>query len=251
MSQPPSQFSPEQFHNAYPDGIEEHYWNRARNRLIADCLGSLPSSNKPILEIGCGRGIVVDYLRARGFDCWGCDLSPASPISASATPYLFLGHDAFSLPAEASRPFETLCFLDVLEHVEHPETFLQAALDTFPHVRYVVVTLPARQELWSNFDYYYNHLRRYSLRQARDLMQSASLAVVRSGYRFHALYLPALVIACLNRKRKVVHPRPGSRATRLLHAILSGILCLESNIMPGRLYGTSIMMVGKRMDKRS
>ena len=62
----PPQFENDDFDLAYPPGIEYHYWNLARNHIIEHQLNAITSSGIRILEIGCGKGIVVDYLRRKG-----------------------------------------------------------------------------------------------------------------------------------------------------------------------------------------
>ncbi|MFH0901544.1 MAG: hypothetical protein V2A73_13030, partial [Pseudomonadota bacterium] len=63
-------FRDDQYEAAYPAGIERHYWHQYRNALIRCKLGA-PTADRCILEIGCGRGHVVDYLRRHGYESWG------------------------------------------------------------------------------------------------------------------------------------------------------------------------------------
>ena len=62
-----SSFSDFQFESIYPDNIEMHYWNSTRNRIIRDILLNNNCLDKNILEVGCGKAIVVDYLIKNGF----------------------------------------------------------------------------------------------------------------------------------------------------------------------------------------
>ena len=64
-------FSQEHFERAYPTGIENHYWTNARGRIVFHEIEKNCLSTYKILEIGCGRGVVLDCLRAKGIDCHG------------------------------------------------------------------------------------------------------------------------------------------------------------------------------------
>ena len=94
-----SEYTQSQFHENYPQGIENHFWHLARNHLIASTLSrSLPDPGR-ILEIGCGPGIVLRHLREIGFDCWGCELG-APPLPEPLRPFVFLEQDCFQLDPE-------------------------------------------------------------------------------------------------------------------------------------------------------
>lgn len=239
-------FDQEQFDNAYPNGIENHYWTRARNQLIHDCLEKTVSTEGPMLEIGCGRGIVVEHLRNFGIDCWGCDLSKIVPISDAISPYLFSATDALKIPDKSARKFETLLLFDVLEHIETPAAFLKKILHLYSNAKQVCLTLPARQELWSNFDEYYGHQKRYTLDDASSLVERAGLTLRWHRYWFHSLYLPTRLLTKLGGQRNLVHSGPKNSLVATLHRAVSAYLYQESRLLPGSLPGTSVVIVGER-----
>jgi hypothetical protein len=62
-------FGAEQMSEPYPPGMEEHFWPFSRNRIILREIHAAQAKNgrlARILEIGCGPGIVLKDLRARG-----------------------------------------------------------------------------------------------------------------------------------------------------------------------------------------
>jgi hypothetical protein len=75
-----SEYTIEQYCENYPTGIERYFWNVARNAIIARSLKRGHMHTWPLLDIGCGRGIVVEYLRSQGINCIGCDTA-AAPVS--------------------------------------------------------------------------------------------------------------------------------------------------------------------------
>ena len=91
-------FGPTQTEAIYPKGVERHWWPAARNRIIERGVRAAAGAERgPILEIGCGTGVVVDHLASRGWDITGCDLAPADPATARVASRLRLGVDAFDL----------------------------------------------------------------------------------------------------------------------------------------------------------
>src|SRR3990167_3251137 len=144
-------FTSEEFESAYPPGIEEHYWNRARNDILERKILKYTGMDRFILDIGCGRGLTVDYLCKRSFRCYGSDLAPVS-VPSHLSDVIFTGRDAFSLDRGFREKVNTILLLDVVEHSADPGSFLQNCILAFPALRHVFITVPARMELWSNYD---------------------------------------------------------------------------------------------------
>ncbi|HWL93585.1 MAG TPA: methyltransferase domain-containing protein [Phycisphaerae bacterium] len=237
-------FVESEFADAYPPGIERHYWNSARNKIVHRLLRrAMAGRSGLVLEIGCGTGIVTGYLRERGVECLGCDIGRAPPYSEKAAPFLRLGADAFELPADTRESVRFLLLLDVLEHIEHPADFLDRCVQRFPNVQAVLLTVPARQEVWSNYDEYYRHYRRYDHASIREIFPPARFALSESGYFFHALYPPARLLKLLNRPRQTRLLAPGFD---LPHRMMAWLFSVEQMIVPRRMPGTSLYGILQR-----
>jgi SAM-dependent methyltransferase len=230
-------FTDEQYANPYPPGIEHSYWHRARNRILLRRLAPVLAPGARLLDIGCGPGIVVDHLRRAGLDCAGVDLGTPPPATAEVAPHLRLGVSAFELPAAEREGISALLLMDVLEHLPEPAAFLAECRRAFPAAKHVFVTLPARMEIWSSYDEYYGHYRRYALEDLPALVAETDLRVVRSGYFFHALYAAARVVSLATKKRSHVVTAP---RLRLAHALLGRLFEAEEALVPAGAPGSSL-----------
>ena len=179
-----TEFSGNQFALAYPDGIENHWWHLARNRIIASVIKAFAGSNASVLDVGCGQGIAVKYLRDEGIDCSGVEPGEVTPLIGIGD-YVRVGIDAEGLPPSESARFDTILLLDVNEHVSEPVTFLQQLFVVFPNLSHVIITVPARRELWSNYDDFYGHYRRYTIEMLRDLSLELGVSHTWESYFFH------------------------------------------------------------------
>jgi len=232
-------FTAAQYAAAYPDGIEHHWWILARSRIVAALLHRHGAIGAPVLEIGCGRGAAVQSLRTLGVDCHGVELAAVDPLPG-VSGLVQSGSDALTLPAEFRAAQQTLLLLDVLEHMTQPELFLRELRAAYPAMRRLVLTLPARAELWSNYDSWYGHLRRYDLAALAALAEAAGLTPIEAGYAFHAPYLPAWILARLGLERPVQLRAPG-RALRGVHAALARAFEYEWRVLPRGLPGSSVV----------
>ncbi len=245
----PTEFTGEQFASAYPEGIEGHYWSMARNRIISRFLAKQGLKGKRMLEIGCGRGVVLRALRTYGFDCYGVDLAQGE-VPHDLEGYLSYSKSFEDLDAGFIQSIEVVLLFDVIEHIEDEKKFLERIKQTFPHLSHIVFTVPARMEVWSNYDTYYGHFRRYTRPLLTSVARASGLRLLQASYFFHVLYLPARIFTLLKITRSVVVNSPTGMMA-WVHRCTARCLELESIMLPASLIGTSIIGVMTKEDTAS
>jgi hypothetical protein len=142
------------------------------------------------------------------------------------------------LPENQRHKYQTILLLDVIEHLENPIDFLKALPEKFVNLSKIVITVLARQELWSNYDSYHGHYRRYSLEDLDDIANTLKWQVDSSRYFFHCVYIPAWILTKLNVARKTDIRAP-TGIQRIFHKMICYIMIIEDKISPRRLKGTS------------
>lgn len=241
-----SAFDRAQFHEAYPPGIERSYWHVARNRIIGRTLLRHVPPGAHVLEVGCGPGIVTEHLRESGYEAIGTDLGLPQDL-AGDRPYLLLGRDALTLDEELRKRFTALALFDVIEHIEDPRSFLKALLIAYPNVRTVIVTVPARKEIWTNFDDHFGHYRRYTRAMLRTEMEGCGLRPLHTRYFFHVLYAGIRLNNMLRgNTRNIRFVPPAAGASTALHGLLGRLFALGPRLLPGVLPGSSLVCVAQR-----
>jgi hypothetical protein len=236
-----TEFSNEQFEAACPDGIEYHWWSLARSRILARSINAFAGPKANVLEVGCGRGIAVKNLRNAGVNCFGVELTKVRPI-CGADKHIRVGIDAVELQVQELRYYDTILLLDVIEHIPEPDTFLQNLANAFPNLTHVIITVPARQELWSNYDEFYGHYKRYTIEMLETLASGLCWSLTSKSYFFHLVYLPAWIMSKLKMKRQIRLNPPPQGANRLIHRLISYVMTVDYYLFPKHLAGTSIIV---------
>lgn len=238
-----SGFSAAQYADSYPAGMENHWWHRARTRIVRRAIDRFPDA--AILDIGCGPGLAVSALRSWGYECWGCEIADP-PVREAAADFVRTRMDARDLDAEFRHQIHIILLLDVLEHLPEPSGFLRSIVGAYPNLRGAIVTVPARAELWSAWDDRYGHFRRYNRPMLTQLIDDAGLRLVSMRYFFNSLYPALLATSRLSlRATSIEPPRSGWP-----HALLGGLFALEARIPgTGAAVGTSLLAVGAPRQK--
>ncbi len=239
-------FDNDHLQDAYPAGIERSWWHVARNRVIARAFQRHIGKHEQVLEVGCGTGIVTSALRERGWNVTGVDLA-GRDVASRRDSHLLLGVDALTLPHTLREGITVLALFDVIEHIQDAPAFLRSLLTAYPNTRQVVITVPARTELWTTFDDHYGHFRRYDRAMLRSECEAIGLRIDRLAYFFHALH-PVILLNNLvrGRERATRFHAPESRLSIALNTCVGRLFALEAALLPGSLVGSSVIVVARR-----
>jgi SAM-dependent methyltransferase len=157
-------------------GTELELFAAARNwkRYVARCLGPFIAGR--VLEVGAGIGSNIPLLWNRSVSHWTAlepDPAQAAQIQAlvdqqrvPGPPHIVAG-TLGALPA--SEQFDTILYIDVIEHIEDDAGELARAASHLNRGGHLVVLVPAHQFLFSPFDAEIGHHRRYNLRMLARL----------------------------------------------------------------------------------
>ncbi len=231
-----------------------HPWELARARFFRGLLrdhADLAAAGR-VLDVGAGDGWFAQELAP--------DLGPATEIVCWDVNYR--SEDLTTPPGErivrtASSPeglFDVVLLLDVIEHVEHDETFLaDQVVPLLAPGGTAVVSVPAYPRLFSDHDRMLEHHRRYRPRDLRELL-ARHLRVVASGGLFTSLLAPRAASVLLERAGR--HPDPkgvgawsgGPALTTAVTAVLDADMAVATGLARRglRLPGLSTWAVCER-----
>lgn len=170
---------------------EPTYFGAART----DVLPLLPPKIDHVLEIGCGSGRTLEFLRTSGRSAvtYGVELVPSVAAEArKRVDHIFVGNiEELTLPFEPGSMNAILC-LDVLEHMVDPWSAMGKLADllapggvlvaSIPNVQNYRVILPLLRGRWEYSSQGLldrTHLRFFTRASAIELMECSGLRVDR------------------------------------------------------------------------
>jgi SAM-dependent methyltransferase len=174
---------------------------------------AVPADARRILDLGCASGALGAALKARQrAQVVGVELLPEYARDAEAVLDRVICDDvasALESPGELGR-FDCIVAADVLEHLVDPWTALANAVTilepggtavvSLPNVQYLKTFMTLARGTWPRDDdglFDRTHLRWFTVRDARSLLENAGLEVVavRPRYWFHGRALALVRLA--------------------------------------------------------
>ena len=144
------------------------YWSgRIRSYITGD-----------VLEVGAGSGTNTDFMDHHRRGRWVC-LEPDAKLVEQLTVKVIRDGNSSAREVlcgtlasiDVAQSFDTIIYIDVLEHIEHDEIELQLATSHLRRGGRIIVLAPAHQKLFTSFDAAIGHYRRYD----RGMMRRISV----------------------------------------------------------------------------
>jgi SAM-dependent methyltransferase len=174
---------------------KRHPWETARLKAIQRILSPHLFEGIKVLDVGCGDG----YISRGLFYHLKSKEITAVDICFSDERMLELSNLSCGIKYQKEMPvegvYDLILLLDVIEHVEHDQSFLTNLVDRYISRKgKVMITVPAFQSIYGRHDAFLGHLRRYHLKELEEMITACGLNVLSSGCLFFSLLLPKLIL---------------------------------------------------------
>jgi SAM-dependent methyltransferase len=146
-----------------------------------------PYIGKNVLELGAGIGATAIALNQRNYDYWlalepdkiMCERIEAKLIHGEFPSAYKIRHGTSNTLAR-DELFDTILYIDVLEHIEQDKEELERVSDHLIDGGHIIIVAPAHDFLYTEFDRKIGHYRRYNSKMLRK--------IIPTDAKIHAMY---------------------------------------------------------------
>ncbi len=234
--------------------VRRHPWWRARARLtiaLLKQLGVQPPAS--VLDAGCGWGVTLEQLERRGYRTVGMDISRRTLEQLDRPGRLLAEADLTRPLPEGLERYDAVLALDVIEHLDDDRAAVSRLGELTRPGGVLVISVPARPDLFSEFDAIQGHRRRYLPETLHAAFKGSGLTVER------AFWWGSWLVPMLRRQRSRVKHGPSASTSEVYGKylkippwpvpwVLSAAFALEQrSALAGALKtGTSLFAIGRR-----
>lgn len=172
----------------------DHFWFVAKRKFLQVALGAFASGqNLRVLDVGCGTGAVLDFLREKGYQVEGVD-NNAEAIEYCRAKGLHVSMGAAEGMNYPDESFDVVLALDVLEHLKDDRAALKEIFRVLKKGGHLIATVPAHQSLWSYHDVALHHHRRYSRVEWENLFLGDQFKIKLISWLHACILLPTWIV---------------------------------------------------------
>lgn len=230
---------------------ESHWFFVGRRRILSRLLDEILQGEKQltILDVGCGTGTTMRLLGRYG-EVTGIDISAKAIRYCREQGRLRLCQADSSCLPFSDESFDLVTALDLLEHLQDESRGLVEFWRVLKEGGRMLLFVPAFMFLWSDFDRFSGHHRRYTKEELKQKVEQSGLEVIRLSY-FNAILFP--IVWAVRVVKNFVGRWRSFRSdletpSMGLSSILAEILSLESNLIArGDLpFGVSLVCIARK-----
>lgn len=145
-----------------------------RDRILKQLV---PGSRNAILEVGCGAGVLLHELSARGHCCTALETSD-SALRIARYVNEAQGTTIAEQPDEAwVDRFDFVLAFEVLEHIEDDRAALMQWRNWLRPGGILLLSVPAKMKKWTASDVWAGHFRRYEIEGLKQLVHQCGFEV--------------------------------------------------------------------------
>lgn len=197
-----------------------------------------------LVDVGAGAGLLGEYLAAELPQARYRFVEPIDALEDLLEARW--GPEANARGDDRYSAARFVCLLDVLEHQEDDRAFAMQLAAKIEPGSTLLITVPALNRLWSQWDEDLGHYRRYDRSRMERCMAGLPFRPLELSYLFPEMILPAL--ARKRRRRGAGEPR-AAEFPDLPRAVNAAALAVGSlTVRARRLWpaGTSLLAVYRR-----
>ena len=220
-----------------------HWWFVARRKILHSLIGQFVLSDRgrpTILDVGCSVGVTLNSLKEWG-NVNGADFSDeALKFCRRQDSTRITQADACSLPF-LGESHDLLVALDLIEHLKDDRS------------GYLIISVPAYNFLWSDFDIFAHHFKRYGLKELKSRISYEGFEIKKISYINCFLFIGVLLNRLIKKlfklhmtPRKDLEP-PVAAVNNVLEKVFS---CEAPLIRKFNFpFGSSILCVAQKKGK--
>lgn len=191
-------------HELIKDKEQNSFWFFHRRQCLERIIENYPV--KKALDIGGGNGQFSKYLQSIGIKTVLLEPGNNGAKNAVDNGVLNVINGTLRDACFKESTIQSAFLLDVLEHIEDDEAFLSEIYRILEPGGKLILTVPALQFLFSDFDLEVGHYRRYTLRELNEKLIKSGFLVDYKTYFFSLLPIPVFIGRfVINRFKKKDH----------------------------------------------
>ena len=239
------------WHNVANEG---NVWIKWRFEVLKKSMKNIGinfKENFECLDVGCGsNNFALNFEEISNYKIDQVDIDPENFRSKKKGRGSLLEYDINSRQNELKNRYDIIFLLDVLEHIDNDNEFLQSCYFHLKKDGFLVINVPSIPELFSKYDNAVGHIRRYKKENLRNLLVKNNFKIFLIKY-WGFLLVPLLflrkVMTNLSKKNKEEIIKKGmDTQPKIILFVINMLKYLELKLFKVSILGSSLVSIVKK-----
>lgn len=211
---------------------KDYWWFELKRDLVIKSILSLIEVGSTVLEVGSGGGKLSAELKREGYDIISTDIEPASArfTKNAGIDKVFISDCGEGIPL-SDNTIDLILMTDVLEHIENDSYVISECVRILKNKGFLLLTVPAYPSLYSSWDKWNRHYRRYNKVMILKLAHEHNLAVIKITH-WNILGVP---FAVLRKFQDIFNPERDykgfPRVPKVIDLFLRRVVSIENKVI--------------------
>ncbi|WP_020533531.1 class I SAM-dependent methyltransferase [Flexithrix dorotheae] len=212
-------------HDLIKESEQKSFWFKHRLNCLAIILDLFPVDS--VLDIGGGNGEISMFFQKQGIEVVLIEPRMEGAYTAFQNGVKNVVQGSLINTGIKKNSVQGIVLLDVLEHIEKDEEFLDELFRILAPEGKLFLSVPSYNFLFSEFDKEVGHFRRYTLKKLTEKLKKTGFNIQFNSYLFHFLPIPIFLTRLFyssfhsrKRRRKLGHINKEGILGKLLQLLL-------------------------------
>jgi len=233
---------------------KENVWVKWRFEVLRKSMKKVGISlekNFKCLDVGCGsNNFALSFENISNFEIDQIDVDPKNLKGLQKGRGMVFEYDINKKSENLKEKYDIIFLLDVLEHIENDDVFLQSCYFHLKKSGFLVINVPSIPELFSKYDDAVGHIRRYKKENLKQLLLKNEFKIFLIKYwgflLVPILFLRKIMITSPSKSKSEIIKKGMDTQPKLVLIIINILKYIELKILGISFLGSSLISIVKK-----
>lgn len=233
---------------------KENVWVKWRFEVLLKSMkkaGINLNNNLKCLDVGCGsNNFALNFESVSNFEIDQIDVDPKNLKDLKKGRGVIFEYDINNKSENLKEKYDIIFLLDVLEHIDNDDNFLQSCYFHLKKSGFLVINVPSIPELFSKYDDAVGHIRRYKKENLKQLLIKNQFKIFLIKYwgflLVPILFLRKIMIASSNISKSEIIKKGMDTQPKFILVIINILKYIELKLLNISLLGSSLISIVKK-----
>ena len=233
---------------------EDNVWIKWRFEILKKSMKNIGidfDKNYECLDVGCGKNnFALNLEKISSFKIDQIDVDQKNFENKKKGRGSLFKYDINSKQQNLKNKYDIIFLLDVLEHIEDDNEFLQSCYFHMKQGSFLIINVPSIPELFSKYDNAVGHIRRYKKRDLKNLLIKNEFTISLLNYwgflLIPLLFFRKIMMNLSKQNNEEIIKKGMDTQSKIVTFVINMLKYMELKFLRISILGSSLISIVKK-----